>query len=456
MLNGAKGKMNQSTPVSSPATGAEKDSGLACTRLALRSRDALARFRKSRHGNIAIITGLMLPVLLGFAALGTEGGLWYFTHQSEQAAADSAAISAATLYGETNTGDITTQAKGVTATYGFTDGSNSTAVTVNRPPTSGTHTNAQNAVEVKVSQVQTRLLSQLWDTSTLTITARAVALASGGAGCVLALDPTASGSAGEQGVVGIDLKACSVYDNSNSGSAVSVGGTASLDALSVNVVGGVYGSANITTTDGINTGQTPAQDPYANVNPPSPSSSCSQTNYSTHGTVTLDPGVYCGGINLGAGANVTLNPGTYYLTNQGNNNLGDLVMDGQSSLSGTGVTIVFTSKGSNYGSAKISGGATVNLSAPTSGPLSGIVFFGDRNEPTGTVFKITGGTSQTFTGAIYLPKAALQYAGGANNFSGCTQVIADTITFVGSSNLAINCTGDGIQQIGNTAARLVE
>jgi hypothetical protein len=273
---------------------------------------------------------------------------------------------------------------------------------------------------------------------------------------VLTLDPTASGSYGEQGTVGVNLKACSVYDNSDASNAVSVGGTSSLSADSVNTVGAVYGSANITTIDGINTGQTPATDPYANVNPPSPSSNCSQTNYSTHGTVTLNPGVYCGGINLGAGAVVTLNPGTYYLTNQGNNNLGDLVMDGQSSISGTGVTIVFTSKGSNYGSAKISGGATVNLSAPTSGTLSGIVFFGDRNEPTGTVFKITGGTNQTFSGAIYVPKGALQYAGGANNFSGCTQVIADTATFVGTSNLAVNCTGVGTQQIGNTAAKLVE
>src|SRR5215472_6119172 len=309
--------MEQSTQVSSQVASP----------ILRRSRDAFARFRGSKHGNIAIITGLMMPVLLGFAALGTEGGLWYYTHQSAQGAADSAAISAATLYGETNTGDIVTQAKGVTATYGFTDGSNSTTVTVNRPPTSGTHTNAQNAVEVIVSQTQTRLLSQLWDSSTLTITARAVALASGGTGCVLALDPTANGSVSEQGNVAINLKACSVYDNSNSSSAVSVGGTASLSALSVNAVGGVYGSANITTTDGINTGQTPAQDPYADVTPPTPSSNCSQTNYSTHGTVTLDPGVYCGGIDLGAGAVVTLNPGVYYLTSQGNNNTGDLKMD---------------------------------------------------------------------------------------------------------------------------------
>lgn len=447
--------MEQGARVSSEIACSEKNSSVVRAALSWRSRDALTRFRKSRQGNIAIITGLMLPVLLGFAALGTEGGLWYFTHQSEQAAADSAAISAATLYGETNTGDITTQAKGVTATYGFTDGSNSTTITVNRPPTSGTHTSAQNAVEVVVSQVQTRLLSQLWDSSTLTIKARAVAIANGGAGCVLALDPTAGGSVGEQGTVGIALKACSVYDNSNASNAVSVGGTAALSALSVNTVGNVYGSANITTTDGINTGQSPAQDPYANVTPPTPSSSCTGVNYSTHGTVTLNPGVYCGGLNFGAGANVTLSPGTYYLTTQGNNT-GDLVMDGQASLSGTGVTLVFTSKNSNYGSAKISGGATVNLSAPTSGPLSGIVFFGDRNEPVGTTFNIEGGTNQTFTGAIYLPKAALNYAGGANNFSGCTQIIADTASFVGTSNLAVNCTGDGTLQIGKQAATLVE
>jgi Flp pilus assembly protein TadG len=447
--------MEQSTPVSSQAASSGKNSG-ARAPLMQRGRDAIARFRQSRHGNIAIITGLMLPVLLGFAALGTEGGLWYYTHQSAQGAADSAAISAATLYGESNTGDIVTQAKGVTATYGFTDGANSTTVTVNRPPTSGTHTSAQNAVEVIVSQVQTRLLSQLWDANTLTITARAVAIANGGTGCVLALDPTAGGSVSEQGTVGIALKACSVYDNSNASNAVNVGGTSSLSADSVNTVGGVYGSANITTIDGINTGQTPATDPYANVTPPTPSSNCSQTNYSTHGTVTLSPGVYCGGMNFGAGAVVTLNPGTYYLTSAGNNNAGDLVMDGQATLSGTGVTIVYTSKNSNYGSAKISGGATINLSAPTSGALSGIVFFGDRNEPTGTTFNIEGGTTQTFTGAIYLPKAALNYAGGANNFSGCTQVVADTISFVGTSNLAVNCTGDGTQQIGNTAAKLVE
>ena len=448
--------MEQGTPISSKDAGEENVTGVVRGSPLSRSRDAFVRFGRSRRGNIAIITGLTLPILLGFAALGTEGGLWYYTHQSAQAAADSGAISAATLYAEDNTGDIVTQAKGVTATYGFIDGSNSTTVTVNRPPTSGTHTSVQNAVEVKVSQVQTRLLSQLWDTSTLTIKSRAVAISNGGSGCVLTLDPTLSASASIQGAPVVTLKGCSLYDNSNSGSAVSLGGTSSLSALTVNVVGGVYGAANITTTYGINLDQTPVQDPYANVNFPAPSSTCDQTNYSTAGNVTLNPGVYCGGITLKAGANVTLSPGTYYLTNLGGNNTGDLIQAGSTSLSGSGVTLVFTSNNGNYGSAKIAGGASVNLSPPSTGPLAGISVFGDRNMPVGNIFKLTGGTNQTFTGAVYLPKAAIQWAGGSSNNSGCTQIIGDTVAFVGSSDLVINCSGVGTKQIGAITARLVE
>jgi hypothetical protein len=122
------------------------------------------------------------------------------------------------------------------------------------------------------------------------------------------------------------------------------------------------------------------------------------------------------------------------------------------------VTLVFTSsKGSNYATATINGGATVNLSAPTSGPLAGIVMFGDRSMPVGTTFKLDGGSTQEISGAVYLPKAATEYAGGANTaIPTCTQLISDTITFTGSSNFAINCGSQGTKPIGSMTARLVE
>src|SRR5262249_38361426 len=121
------------------------------------------------------------------------------------------------------------------------------------------------------------------------------------------------------------------------------------------------------------------------------------------------------------------------------------------------VTLVFTSStGSNYASPSFNGGATINLTAPTSGSTQGIVMFGDRNMPTGTAFKFEGGASQTLTGAIYAPKADVSYAGGSDTPSGCTKLIANTVKFTGNSTFAINCSGVGTRSIGTTIARLLQ
>jgi hypothetical protein len=167
--------------------------------------------------------------------------------------------------------------------------------------------------------------------------------------------------------------------------------------------------------------------------------------------VTINPGVYCGGMKLNAGANVTLNPGIYYLDQ------GSLSVNGGASLSGTGVTLVFTSSsGHNYASASINGGANINLTAPTSGPTAGIVLFGDRNMTAGTSFSLNGGSTEMFGGAIYLPRAAVSFSGGAASTNGCLQLIAETVTFVGNANFAINCKGYGTKAIASSTAQLTE
>jgi hypothetical protein len=219
-----------------------------------------------------------------------------------------------------------------------------------------------------------------------------------------------------------------------------------VSAQFVGVVGGISGGQNVTSVDGTVTGYHVVADPYASVTPPS-FSGCDHTNYSTHGAiVTISPGVYCGGINLGAGAIVAMNAGTYYLDR------GSLSMSGSSSLSGTGVTLVFTSStGSNYASANLAGGAAINITAPTSGTLSGIAMYGDRNMPVGTQFDFKGGNSQAIGGAIDLPKASVNWVGNASTQQPCTQLIADTIQFVGDSGLSVNCSGYGTKIIGTTA-----
>jgi Flp pilus assembly protein TadG len=415
------------------------------------SRSLLLRFRRDQSGGYLIMSALLMPVLVGSAALGTEVGLWLYMHQRMQGAADLGAVSAALAYSNDHSSNLALEAGAVTASYNFVADVNNVAVTVNRPPLSGNHTGTPGAVEVIVQQPQAPLLTALWSSTPVSISARAVAVSNtDGLGCVLALDHNASGAITSQGNSKVNLRGCSLFDDSANATALTNGGSATITALSVGVVGGVSGTSGITTTQGITTGMSAVSDPYASVSMPS-FSGCSHTNFTAHTTVTIDPGVYCGGIGLNANANVTLNPGIYYLDQ------GSLSVNGGAVMSGDGVTLVFTSSsGSNYATATINGGATVNLSAPTSGPMAGIVMYGDRNMPAGTAFKFNGGASQTLHGAIYFPKGSVSFAGGANTGDGCMQLVADTITFTGDSNFAINCSGSGTKPIATAAVTLVE
>jgi len=138
---------------------------------------------------------------------------------------------------------------------------------------------------------------------------------------------------------------------------------------------------------------------------------------------------------INAGDVLTLNPGIYYLDG------GSLTVNGGGSINGTGVTLIFTSKLRNdWATATINGNATVNLTPPTFGPTTGIVVMADRNAPVGTPYKFNGGANQYLAGAIYAPTGAVTFAGGADTGTSCTQVIGDTVTFVGNSNLAIDCS----------------
>jgi hypothetical protein len=210
----------------------------------------------------------------------------------------------------------------------------------------------------------------------------------------------------------------------------------------------VTGASQIITEQGIRTGIGPVADPYATASFPS-FGGCTEQNFSAHKPVTISPGVYCGGMKLNAGAEVTLNPGIYYLDG------GDLTVNGGATLTGDGVTLVFTSKNRNgFATASINGGATINLTPPKTGATAGIVMFGDRGIPTGSSFKFNGGAQQYLGGAIYLPTAAISFSGGAGTSTSCTQLIGDTVAFVGNSALALNCKQYGTKPFSALTVRL--
>jgi hypothetical protein len=101
---------------------------------------------------------------------------------------------------------------------------------------------------------------------------------------------------------------------------------------------------------------------------------------------------------------------------------------GQATISGSGVTLYFET-----GSVSFAGGATSNLSAPTSGTWSGVLMYQDRANTQSA--SMVGGTSQITSGILYFPSAALSYTGGSATNSQSATIISDTLSLVGSSTI---------------------
>jgi Flp pilus assembly protein TadG len=60
---------------------------------------SIGRLGADRRGAVMPLLALSLPIIIGFAGLGTEAANWYLTKRTMQGAADSAAAGAATALG---------------------------------------------------------------------------------------------------------------------------------------------------------------------------------------------------------------------------------------------------------------------------------------------------------------------------------------------------------------------
>ena len=389
-----------------------------------------ARFVADQRGGVAPIFALGLIPMIGLAGAAIDYSRATAARTSMQAALDATALMIAKDIQILPSNQVSSRASELfNASFERTD-VQSLQVTANVSSGSAGTTISANAG----GSVGTTFMHLLGRTSVDISASASVVTANDGLGCVLSLSPHASGAATAQGTTSVKLNGCSLYDNSDNATALTVGGSATLTADFVGVVGGVASTSGITATNGIRTRISPVVDPYADVMMPA-YGACDEHNYTARNTVTINPGVYCGGISVNANAVLTLNPGLYVIDG------GGFTVNGGATVTGSGVTLAFTSSSQkDWPTVTINGNATVNLTPMTYGPTKGIVVYGDRNMPAGTSFKFNGGANQYFAGAIYVPSGAINFAGGADTATTCTQVIGDTVTFVGNSNLAIDCS----------------
>ena len=399
----------------------------------------LTSLLKENDGAIAVLWALVLPVVIGCVGLGADTGLWYQAKRDLQNAVDVAAVAAAydISGGNPQAATMLATATSELERHGF-DADDEVTVTVHYPPITGAYTDNTQAVEVVVTQPQSRVFSALFVGEDPNVRVRAISTRQPiGSACVLALNQSANSALLFQGSTTVNLSGCSSAANSSSSSAIDIAGSSTLSTHSLYTAGNYVqsGSSSLTTTEAAVTNGAQISDPYASLAVPS-YSGCNQNNYSANNTATINPGVYCNGMDFKSNAVVTMNPGVYIVDR------GDFKATAGAQITGTGVTIIFTSStGASYPNITINGGATVTLSAMTSGNTAGVLFYKDRNAPAATNKNKFNGTSTTnYTGAIYFPKQEVQFSG--NNSSGggkCTKIIADTITFTGNSYLSNSC-----------------
>jgi hypothetical protein len=443
-----------------------------------------SRIAADQRGVATIFTGFALLAVFGFAGAAIDVGKWLNAVRSLQTAADQAAFSAASAAGASGCASQAAfhQATAVAAARGYIDGRNSVLVTT-------TCDAGSSAFTVKIDEEQPLWFTRLFLPQAPTASAQATAQAAAAVSdvCVLALDGTSIA----EGIVGDDASAfwlngntevnlrCSVAVDSSNASALSAGGTSSLTAASIYLVGdhqgSPHGSATLATSPtpgNIWKYQNPIEDPYLGRTIPSIGSCTHEAMPPVETTTTLYPGVYCGGLTLGGQGKqntVTLAEGIYYVVG------GSLTINAKATVTGAGVTFVLTGNRlgqSNYATITINGGSqgSVQLSAPTSGPMGGLLFFQDRNAPfsgssgsnTGcgngdSQNQISGGSNQKLTGAVYFPNQSLCYSGSSSTtgVGRCTQIIARTISFTGSSDVSLSCDGTGIAPIAVPTPKLI-
>jgi hypothetical protein len=354
-----------------------------------------------------------------------------------QAGADAAALAGVWELFRGNSGLVEAAARDDARLNGFNDGVNAT-VAVNTPPKSGPWSDVPGYVEVIVTRDVPSTFLRVVGRQASTVRARAV----GGMQrymdfCVLALNPTQSGSMIVQGTSSLDA-GCGVMVNSKSDDALQLGGGACLKGALVGVTGGFESMGSIECIDPQpDTGVPPVLDPLAYlIPPPIPATPVATRFRMSGGSATLNPGLYLDGLDISNGV-VTFNPGVYIID-------GDFHLGGSVVATGVGVMFYITNTGGKWGRVQIDGGATINFWAPSSGPYQGVLIWMDRNAPDLPPGSFIAGTpGSVFEGALYFPSVHVSL-GGVNSSASWTMVVADTIDVQGTATIPGNIKNSSI------------
>lgn len=390
----------------------------------------------AQRGAVALLVALALPVLIGILGLGIDVSYWAMTRMELQRTADLASVAGAMRYGVSQQ---VSDALGTAATVaelnglpaGTRGGAGTDTLTDMYGPYAATVTfAAPSTIIVSITQAVPRMFSGLFlSSATQPVSARAVAKlaqrSNGAVACVLALSSVSFTVL--NGNASLQMPGCDLRTNGS----LTINGTPSVNVSNL-IAGGTITQNGNSTCSAVTCVQGAPQesDPYSSLYKDQLSLPA-KTIQLPQGQTTLNPppagDAYSWSLN---GGTYTLNPGIYYIN-------GDFNVNGNVTLTGTGVTII------TNGNVNINGNADVNLTAPATGGTAGLLF-GSTN----SAFQLNGGSAISMTGSIYAPNANL-IVNGSNSASGnCLYIVASTVTFNGGGQFSdSNCQASGMTPI---------
>ena len=413
----------------------------------------LLRLRRDRAGNILIITALSMPVVIGAGGLATDTVQWTVWQRQIQRQADSAALAGA--YARSQDAGVVAAATADINRHSFVALLGSP--TIENAPTTGAYAGNMDAVRVVLKTQRSLPFSSLFLSSApiLTVEATAAVLQNGNY-CVISLERTPAAGITIDGNATVNM-GCGMSTNSSSTAAVTAGGSSNVYATPISAVGGLPASSHYASGTVLLPYSVPQADPFESLPEPvlptpcSPKLSVNPTE--TRNVVPDSTGVGCfRGMDLKG--TVHFDPGVYYIDG------GEFSAGSQAVISGSGVTFILTSNNatSNPGSIAtidMNGGASVNLTAPTSGTYSGVLFYQDRRALDNNDNKINGNSGSKLEGAIYMPGQSLTFNGTSGMNTECLQLVSRRVGFSGNTNITNNCPTGGSHSFTGTRVELV-
>ncbi|MBF0093133.1 MAG: pilus assembly protein [Alphaproteobacteria bacterium] len=416
-----------------------------------------------QRGNIAVMTALALPMLVGFAGIAIEIAYWYLNQRTMQNAADSAAIAAAS----NATDYYADEAKAVAAQYGYVNGEDSVSVVANNAAAT-CPSGASACYSVTISKSVPLFLSSIIGftgggsgTTELSAIATAERSSTDREYCILA-----TGNSGEEdgirlnGAPNADLSGCSMMSNTSATCNGHDGDADYGDAHGENDGCGNVQNSNVDVVE----------DPYTSLAAFIPADTCAgsypqisrwddgheqfamavfsgkgkgndddddlpASNQWT-GTKELSGDVtICGDLQLTGNVTVNAPDGAVLVIRNGRLDTNGYTLQ---TASGSALTVVFTGDNGSYTHAP-TGSGTLDITAPTSGNWSGVAIYQDPSLTTGVDISEAGNDpTWNITGLVYLPNASVTFSGAVNkssNGEACFAMVVDNLTINGTGSI---------------------